>query len=46
MVYFWNGSNSSHYALQKLDHYLHNAEFVIKTGQKPFKFNLDSPMQK
>ena len=33
------------YALQKLDHYLHNAEFTIKTDQKPLKYILDSPMQ-
>ncbi|XP_060071985.1 uncharacterized protein LOC132551825 [Ylistrum balloti] len=34
-----------HYALQKLDHYLHNAEFVIRTDHKPLKYILDSPMQ-
>lgn len=34
-----------HYALQKLDHYLHNAEFVIKTDHKPLKYILDAPMQ-
>jgi len=33
------------YALQKLDHYLHNAEFTIKTDHKPLKYILDSPMQ-
>ena len=34
-----------HFSLQKLDHYLHNAEFVIKTDHKPLKYLLDSPMQ-
>lgn len=26
------------YALQKLDHYLHNATFTIKTDHKPLKY--------
>ena len=34
-----------HFALQKLDHYLHGAEFVIKTDHKPLKYLLDSPIQ-
>ena len=34
-----------HYALQKLDHYLHNAEFTIRTDHKPLKYLLESPMQ-
>jgi len=34
-----------HYALQKLDHYLHNSEFVIRTDHKPLKYLLESPMQ-
>ena len=34
-----------HYALQKLDHYLHNAKFTIKTDHKPLKYILESPMQ-
>ena len=34
-----------HYALQKLDHYLHNAQFTIKTDHKPLTYILDSPMQ-
>ena len=34
-----------HYALQKLDHYLHNAQFIIKTDHRPLKYILDSPMQ-
>ena len=34
-----------HYSLQKLDHYLHNATFVIRTDHKPLKYILDSPMQ-
>ncbi|CAC5377435.1 unnamed protein product [Mytilus coruscus] len=28
---------SIHYALQKLDHYLHGAEFIIRTDHKPLK---------
>ncbi|MCG8078877.1 MAG: DDE-type integrase/transposase/recombinase [Candidatus Thiodiazotropha taylori] len=32
-----------HFALQKLDHYLHNAQFVIKTDHKPLKYILDTP---
>ena len=35
-----------HFSLQKLDYYLHNAEFVIKTDHKPLKYLLESPMQK
>ena len=34
-----------HYALQKLDHYLHNAEFTIFTDHRPLKYLLESPMQ-
>jgi hypothetical protein len=34
-----------HFALQKLDHYLHNAEFVIRTDHNPLKYILDAPMQ-
>jgi len=34
-----------HFALQKLDHYLHNAEFVIRTDHKPLKYLLGSPMK-
>ncbi|CAC5369707.1 unnamed protein product [Mytilus coruscus] len=30
---------------KKLDHYLHNAEFTIKTDHKPLKYILESPMQ-
>ena len=33
------------YSLQKLDHYLHNAQFVIKSDHKPLKYILDAPMQ-
>lgn len=33
------------FALQKLDHYLHNAEFVIRTDHNPLKYILDAPMQ-
>lgn len=34
-----------HFALQKLDHYLHNAKFVIRTDHKPLKYLLDAPMK-
>lgn len=34
-----------HFSLQKLDYYLHNAEFVIKTDHRPLKYLLESPMQ-
>ena len=34
-----------HFALQKLDHYLHGAQFVIKTDHKPLICLLGSPMQ-
>ena len=34
-----------HFALQKLDQYLHNAEFVIRTDYKPLKYLLESPMK-
>ena len=34
-----------YYALQKLDHYLHGAEFVIKSDHMPLKYILESPMQ-
>jgi len=34
-----------HYALQKLDHYLHGARFTIMTDHKPLKYILESPMQ-
>ena len=34
-----------HFALRKLDHYLHKAEFTIRTDHKPPKYLLDSPMQ-
>ncbi|KAK7501761.1 hypothetical protein BaRGS_00007192, partial [Batillaria attramentaria] len=34
-----------HYALQKLDHYLHNAQFKICTDHRPLKYLLNSPMQ-
>ena len=34
-----------HFALQKLDYYLHNARFVIKTDHKPLKYLLESPIQ-
>lgn len=34
-----------HFSLQKLDYYLHDAEFVIKTDHKPLKYLLESPMQ-
>ena len=34
-----------HFALQKLDYYLHNAQFVLKTDHKPLKYLVESPMQ-
>ena len=34
-----------HFALQKLDHYLHGADFMIKTDHKQLKYLLESPMQ-
>ena len=34
-----------HFALNKLDYYLHNANFVIKTDHHPLKYLLESPMQ-
>ena len=34
-----------HYLLQKLDHYLHNAQFTIRTDHKPLKYLLESPMK-
>jgi hypothetical protein len=34
-----------HFALQKFDHYLHNAKFVIRTDHKPQKYLLDAPIK-
>ncbi len=34
-----------HYALQKLDHYLHDASFVIRCDHKPLKYLLSSEMK-
>ena len=34
-----------HYSLQKLDHYLHGADFIVRTDHKPLKYLLESPMQ-
>ena len=34
-----------HFGLQKLEYYLHNAQFVIRTAHKPLKILLGSPMQ-
>ena len=34
-----------HFGLQKMDCYLHNSQFVIKTDHKFLKYVLDSPMQ-
>ena len=34
-----------HFAIQKLDYYLHNFKFVIKTDHKPLKYLLESHMQ-
>lgn len=33
------------YAVQKLDFYLHNAKFTVRTDHRPLKFLLESPMQ-
>jgi hypothetical protein len=40
-----NEAYAIQYALVKLDQYLHNAEFVIKTDHKPLQYLLDSPMK-
>ena len=45
MVYIEKEALTIHFALQKLDHYLHNVEFVMKTDHKPLKYLLDSSMQ-
>ena len=34
-----------HFSLQKLDYYLHNTQFIIRTDHKPLKYLLESPMQ-
>ena len=34
-----------YFALQRLDYYLHYAQFVIRTDHKPLKYLLESPMQ-
>ena len=34
-----------HFALKKLDYYLHNAQFIIRTDYKPLKYLLEYPMQ-
>ena len=34
-----------HFALQKLDHYLHNSRFVIRTDHKPLKYLLEAPIK-
>jgi len=34
-----------HYALQKLDHYLHGAKFTIRCDHAPLRYILESPMQ-
>ena len=34
-----------HFCLQKLDYYLHGAQFVIRTDHKPLKYILESDMQ-
>ena len=33
------------YSVQKLDHYLQGAEFVVRTDHTPLKYFLESPMQ-
>lgn len=32
---------ATHYALQKMDHYLHGAQFTIKTDHEPLKYILE-----
>lgn len=34
-----------YFDLHKLDYYLHNTQFIIKTDHKPLKYLLESPMQ-
>ena len=34
-----------HFALQKLDYYIHNAQFITRTDHKLLKYLLESPMQ-
>ena len=34
-----------HYSLQKWDHYLHGAEFIVRTDNKPLKYLLESSLQ-
>ena len=34
-----------HFAFQKLDYYLQNSQFVIRTDHKPLKYLLECPMQ-
>ena len=34
-----------HFSLQKLEYYLHNYQFIIRTDHKPLKYLLESPMQ-
>lgn len=34
-----------HFVLQRLDHYLHNAKFIIWTDHKPLIYPLDAPMK-
>ena len=33
------------YALQKLDQYLHDSEFLIRTNHKPLMYIMDSPIK-
>ena len=34
---------AKHHSLQKIDHYLHGAEFIVRTDHKPLKELLESP---
>ena len=34
-----------HFALRKLDYYIHNAQFTIRTDHKSLQYLLESPMQ-
>ena len=41
----WSTIEKETFSIERLDHYLHNAEFTIKTDYKPLKYILESPMQ-
>ena len=41
----WEEAFAIFYAVQKLDQYLHDSEFVIRTDHKPLRYIMDSPVQ-